>query len=107
MRPSKKAVGFRKNIEMLTNSLSRKFVRRSLEIWTTLPNVHNLHSPPSEARSRWKLASILRAVNSDSEEGRLLHQTACDYVKKERGIDLEQISDPGAAVDSLVWYWSR
>ncbi|KAF2809091.1 uncharacterized protein BDZ99DRAFT_571917 [Mytilinidion resinicola] len=86
---------------------AERFLRRSLDIWDTPPNLGKSHSKPSAARSSWKLASILTRLDLDSEEGRLLHQKSCEYVMQERGVDLNKIDDPEAVVDSLVWYWSR
>ncbi|KAK3944663.1 hypothetical protein QBC46DRAFT_350391 [Diplogelasinospora grovesii] len=88
---------------------AEEFLRKSLHIWTAPNDSGNAHSARSMARTKWKLANVLRLADPESQEAQQLHAEAREVVMDQLGLDLDasDTDAQGEIVDNLVWYWSR
>ncbi|KAI1385930.1 uncharacterized protein F4822DRAFT_445757 [Hypoxylon trugodes] len=88
---------------------SERYLRKALEIYECSMNEGCLDMGASIARTRWKLASILKLVQgSDHEEIQRLEQMSTTYV-----VETLKLNPPADShemegfYDSLVFFWSR
>lgn len=100
-----------------------KYLRKALSIYEYAWNQRNFNTRPSAARTKWKLAQVLRAMGQDDRDDRDVHRLVveADELRRQAVAFLEEKLGAAGEVmpavddevglegrfDELVFYWSR